>query len=218
MGDRCRGGCCRAFYLPVTPEEILGRRFYDGRVRDGRQIAEMVRHLGRFQAGQTPTPMLDAPSRTAGDYYTCINLDEPTGNCRIYDHRPDLCRTYPNGGRCQYEGCGWDAAREGRVDREGRVREPGLVQIEAAERSGRQLMGLPKKTLMERIADRLPWWMWRALRSAAASVWKVRRAVRYLIASPGYLRWRRKIEADRRAWVAERSDAILEAHAREGAR
>lgn len=35
--------------------------------------------------------------------YTCKHFDGE--NCTNYENRPDLCRRYPNSGRCEYAGC-----------------------------------------------------------------------------------------------------------------
>jgi Fe-S-cluster containining protein len=36
-------------------------------------------------------------------WYKCVHFDGK--NCGIYPFRPRMCREYPYGKRCQYEGC-----------------------------------------------------------------------------------------------------------------
>lgn len=38
--------------------------------------------------------------------YTCKNLDAKTGNCKIYNERPKMCRTFPDGAdHCEFKKC-----------------------------------------------------------------------------------------------------------------
>lgn len=38
-------------------------------------------------------------------HYTCKHFDKKTGLCTIYEHRPLMCRRYPNDEACLYRGC-----------------------------------------------------------------------------------------------------------------
>lgn len=129
--SRCTGHCCRAFFLPYSPEEI--RRAYlawrDGKpvlrsspespeipnLIDIHIIAPMVRHLGfgtRLDVAPTSpiTPTPEAPNSIApsGHFYTCVHLQQ-NGDCGIYDIRPTMCRDYPYGLPCRYPGCTFTA-------------------------------------------------------------------------------------------------------------
>lgn len=124
---RCTGHCCRAFFLPYSPEEI--HRAYlawrDGKpvprsslespeipnLIDIHLVASMVRHLGfgtrRDVAPTAPiSPTKGARNSAAqpGHFYTCVHL-QPNGDCGIYDIRPAMCRDYPYGLPCRYLGC-----------------------------------------------------------------------------------------------------------------
>lgn len=38
-------------------------------------------------------------------WYTCKNYDPKASKCLIYDSRPAMCRTYPEGHACRHTGC-----------------------------------------------------------------------------------------------------------------
>jgi Fe-S-cluster containining protein len=99
--------CCHFFNLPFSPEVlwenyqhfvINGREEDDAnghaRFIDIERIEEMVRYIG-YRADRFGSP---------GHYYTCKHIS-PEGVCGIYKDRPDLCRHYPNNGRCEYRLC-----------------------------------------------------------------------------------------------------------------
>lgn len=105
MGDRCAGDCCRRFSLPFSPREL--RRRADKLV-DGEQVRDMVIYLGRQRPGKMH---IDWPEKHAKDkrhYYTCKNLSADGTSCTIYETRPQVCRSFPNGTQCPYKGCTWD--------------------------------------------------------------------------------------------------------------
>lgn len=61
-------------------------------IREGEQIAEMVIYLGAQELVGVSTHR-----------YTCKHF---TGrDCAIYDDRPMMCRTYQEGGPCEFPGC-----------------------------------------------------------------------------------------------------------------
>jgi Fe-S-cluster containining protein len=66
------------------------------------QVATMVVPLGSFQKGAVLPDGSTAPVTDL--YYDCRHL-QPNGDCRIYDNRPRMCRTYPNGKPCARQGC-----------------------------------------------------------------------------------------------------------------
>jgi Fe-S-cluster containining protein len=115
MSERCTGHCCRHYSLPHPLWYV--REFGE----DGEQIAAMSLPAYVVQPGE---PMPDGRPLSGGDpaqIYRCANLNEATGDCRIYEERPRMCREYPYGRRCEMADCSWPAAREGRVDRDGTV-------------------------------------------------------------------------------------------------
>lgn len=69
-------------------------------------IAHMVVPLGHFPAG---TPLPNGEASRGGHYYDCRHL-QPSGDCAIYESRPQMCRDYPKGGQCDKAGC-TDACR-----------------------------------------------------------------------------------------------------------
>lgn len=125
----CGGLCCKRFYLPKSPEEITEdwHRYLRGEpttIHDIGTIGPMLRHLETRKNDR------------GGDshWYTCNYIDEVSGLCLIYSHRPHMCWAYPYGGECNYDGCsdkpfyrrwrlfrpfyhltkfGWDAAKRG---------------------------------------------------------------------------------------------------------
>lgn len=56
---------------------------------DGLVISQMV----------IPRPEIDENS------YTCKHFDHTTRDCGIYEMRPAMCRDYPYGRVCKFEGC-----------------------------------------------------------------------------------------------------------------
>lgn len=125
--DRCTGHCCKTFPLPVGPAELRQRARWARRLRlagklpgrasqhaesptltqDGEAIAAMAR----------PIAFTDRNLITGGDrlpqtmhWYTCRNL-QANGDCGIYSTRPQMCRGYPYGARCDHPNCTWAAAR-----------------------------------------------------------------------------------------------------------
>lgn len=104
MTDRCTGHCCRRFTLPFTPTGILQRR---SQMEDGDLVADMVIPIG-FSCDAPSGEVLGEPCW----WYTCCHL-LPSGDCAIYESRPEVCRSYPYGSPCKYPGCTWAAARAG---------------------------------------------------------------------------------------------------------
>lgn len=130
---RCTGDCCRQFTLPLSPEQLrkgyelwLARgsgHLMEMSATDGAKygpiysdihlIYPMVVYIG-FRvppAGTNPTDYeLRLGKRESEHFYSCKHLGE-TGDCTIYEHRPRMCRRFPYGHRCQYQGCTWGEQR-----------------------------------------------------------------------------------------------------------
>lgn len=153
--DRCTGHCCRHFVLEMSPDELweaYRRWLYGGaeelfmkpqthsvylradncygRVfRDIHLVAPMVRYLGFME----PPIKLINPDGTPqkAHYYTCKHLAE-NGDCSIYEHRPDMCRQYPNGHQCEFAECMWKSMKAKKrkksmkKDMEGQIEDLGV--------------------------------------------------------------------------------------------
>ena len=97
MSERCTGHCCRVFHLPYSPEEMEAKK---STIQDGEFIADMIILLGKGKSWP------DCPSSELGGesyFYTCKHFDGT--NCTAYEKRPNMCRLYPYGNACKYEGC-----------------------------------------------------------------------------------------------------------------
>lgn len=110
MADRCSGHCCRQFFLPFTPRElvklqltrVVRLRFKPEEIR---KVAAMAVYLGNNERGS--------------HMYTCRHLNVISGDCMNYEDRPDVCREYPYGERCMHAdaGCTWNDAASCTVPR-----------------------------------------------------------------------------------------------------
>lgn len=128
----CGGACCRRFILPYPPEKI--KEQYEAWLVGGsdRNRVMMRKYVSDAEMGPmdyietTPVdseiyliyPMLiflgefhyDScnPKRRykhTSYHYTCKHYDKKTTLCTIYEHRPLMCRRYPNGQPCPFPGC-----------------------------------------------------------------------------------------------------------------
>ena len=118
MGDRCTGHCCRKFYLPLLPEQLaraailrVARPHY--KPEEIRKVAAMAVYLGEHD-------------KHGLHVYTCRHLNVISGDCTVYEDRPDVCRDFPYGDVCMHaaSGCTWDAACEGTAGTRFRLPEP----------------------------------------------------------------------------------------------
>ena len=55
--------------------------------------------------------MSDRPT-FEGYRYRCKHWDPETGDCTIYDIRPQMCRDYPGAHGCNYAACTWHSRRQ----------------------------------------------------------------------------------------------------------
>lgn len=132
-GSGCSGHCCKTFYLPFSPSELESayhhwvkthenpglkvpimkgehvRGARDRSIIDIHLIFPMVRYLGAFE--KSPVRLVverDIPaSMLPMHYYTCVHWNKRTKKCDIYSIRPQMCREYPYGGKCNYAACTW---------------------------------------------------------------------------------------------------------------
>ena len=59
-------------------------------------------------------------------YYTCKHFDGE--NCTNYEGRPQMCRSYPDGGKCVQLGC--TMCQKGKEHLEEKVTAPEEIQLE----------------------------------------------------------------------------------------
>lgn len=121
MGDRCTGRCCRDFDLPFTPDALRAAAATARAAREAQEptapgAVARVRNAEVEQIAAMVIPLRPEPGAPTRYRYRCANYDEDSGDCAIYDRRPDMCRDFPYGHACAFgDRCDWDAAREGRA-------------------------------------------------------------------------------------------------------
>ena len=120
-GKRCKGHCCKLFFLNYSPEELWTAygewvalqedKRPGGRIinREIYLVAPMVRLEEVFKPGETD-PMGVVCKKTSY-FYSCAHQND-NGDCGIYQHRPVMCVNYPYGKRCVYDGCTYEEAEE----------------------------------------------------------------------------------------------------------
>jgi Fe-S-cluster containining protein len=97
--SRCTGHCCRCFPLPYGPEELQEKK---GSAEDGEQIAAMVVYVGLRHTSTESNE--GVPPANPLHFYSCSNL-LPSGDCGVYETRPEMCRGFPYEGECGYTAC-----------------------------------------------------------------------------------------------------------------
>lgn len=105
--SRCVGHCCKAFFLPYSKEE-MERKTKEGCFSPSdSQVAGMIIPLGNFTQLSPELQAMFPPGEhdESSNFYTCKNHDIVTGNCRVYETRPAMCKDYPYGHSCKYIGC-----------------------------------------------------------------------------------------------------------------
>lgn len=111
--SRCTGHCCKAFSLPLSPENLADevRLGFHSRISEIGTIADMVIYLGKgwmdvVTASFTPVYTANSPGDPTrpGYIYTCRHL-RPNGDCGIYAVRPAMCKDYPYGSTCRFDRC-----------------------------------------------------------------------------------------------------------------
>lgn len=137
---RCTGACCERFFLPLAPDDLLAGfvawkrdkdaapiRMSDARPKLGRYdgpigklypediwlLYPMLIPLEPASEEKAPKAIFPEDKNLHGDgwFYTCKHFDTLRGNCTIYDHRPAMCREYPDGSTCNYAACTWGEKR-----------------------------------------------------------------------------------------------------------
>lgn len=107
---KCKGLCCKDFMLDYSPEELkkLTPDSFSKKDDIGK-VQKMVQYLGYysinpeiFKFKYIKKSIDDLPK---GHHYKCSLQDPHTGLCADYKNRPGMCRKFPNGEPCPYEGC-----------------------------------------------------------------------------------------------------------------
>lgn len=124
MADRCTGKCCEMFHLPHSPLRIKaharaitnksgtayvyenGKRTRVNQLQDGEMITSMVEFI------ESMPKDADKPDGDMIYWYSCKNWDAKSGDCTVYETRPRMCRQYPYGKACAYDGCTWKSGPE----------------------------------------------------------------------------------------------------------
>lgn len=133
---RCSGHCCQDFQVRGMSRQALLHNALDSidkglaSAEDDAFIADMLRPV------IGPSLRNDRWWTEAHHRFGCRHFDKENKACTVYDQRPAMCRNYPNGEACEFEGCTWDpeeARLVSYVTSKGRIwYEPsaqGLVQI-----------------------------------------------------------------------------------------
>lgn len=81
--SRCTGHCCKAFEVPLSL--ILTQ----SNIQDGHQIRDMIIPLEETRDG----------------FWLCGCWYFDGKDCTIYETRPRMCRNYPYGRPCNFDGC-----------------------------------------------------------------------------------------------------------------
>lgn len=114
---RCSGHCCKSFSVDVVYAngglEACRAKHAAGdpawASEEHRVVLDMLIELGEGTANPT------APDEEGdfGMFYGCKHHDENSGDCRIYERRPAMCREYPYRGiSCKYKSCTFRRAPE----------------------------------------------------------------------------------------------------------
>lgn len=157
--QRCTGHCCELFTLPYDPSDVkrmafdawrrgFGTSAYGTRVRGALVLSDML----------IPRGFGNLPQHTPAQatwLYTCRHYDKEAGLCGIYERRPSMCRCYPYGRTCEFEGC----TLSGGVGVEDDRPVPSISELKAPEPDLAALTPLPSRPSWEksvrRIIDRL---------------------------------------------------------------
>ena len=91
---RCPGYCCSYDYIIVTRRDLrrLGRRFGLTAEEAERRFTKQIAGYGRVLRHRQDTVFKS----------TCQFLHPTERRCTVYEHRPTVCRSYPESRRCGY--------------------------------------------------------------------------------------------------------------------
>ena len=92
----CARVCCSGFEIDFSRKQLWEEAFKEDYGRSCLEDAKLLFVLLEFQY-ETET----------GYHYTCRAYDEETGDCTIYEDRPQMCKDFPGNGGCEFPGCGF---------------------------------------------------------------------------------------------------------------
>lgn len=109
MGDRCTGRCCQAFHIHRSLDDIAAMARADGSpyAAEHSKLAAMLLPIERVDDCAPAIGRVSGGTVAHGWWYTCRHYDDLTSNCDAYEDRPDMCRDYPYGRRCEFARCTW---------------------------------------------------------------------------------------------------------------
>lgn len=93
--EECDGRCCELIQLAGMPA-LKGSTGINGRPGDRELIIGMLAPVG---------PDIEGTLR-----YVCLNFDQESRKCKIYESRPEMCYDYPYLSKCEY--CGGEFPEE----------------------------------------------------------------------------------------------------------
>jgi Fe-S-cluster containining protein len=108
----CPGYCCRCFVIDCRPRDIAKAICEDNEY--AKKLSDMLIPLGRdpSQFNERNLPVLrNGRQRSKFNswdshyYYSCVHYNWETHLCNDYENRPEMCKRYPNGRECEFEGC-----------------------------------------------------------------------------------------------------------------
>jgi Fe-S-cluster containining protein len=116
--NRCTGHCCVRFPLPFSPE---GLKTALDDTRAGKADWQDIEVVQPMVIPFGPSVIDGATEKGARDWgkwwdYTCKHLDTVTGDCHIYDQRPEMCRKHGQFYPCATPGCTWEGAKRDLVN------------------------------------------------------------------------------------------------------
>jgi Fe-S-cluster containining protein len=89
----CHGNCCKLQVDAKIPDLVrMGLLSEDESLWSAKKIARKLEAMKVIQTFRASTMKFTLAQRMNQD---CIYLDEKTRLCRIYDVRPDVCRSFP---------------------------------------------------------------------------------------------------------------------------
>jgi Fe-S-cluster containining protein len=92
--SKCPGYCCSYDYIIVTRRDVarLAKRFELGYETAERRFTKTIKGYGRVLRHRKDTVYKS----------TCRFFHPTERRCTVYEHRPTVCRQYPDERRCRY--------------------------------------------------------------------------------------------------------------------
>ncbi len=122
--SRCTGHCCRRITIPYSPDDMKkaynawysGREHFYDRSRNKKSVPKdihllfpMLKFLGwstsHSASGKLPEWYEPDGKTKLWPVYSCKHFDSKEKLCTIYDQRPRMCSSYPDGKQCKFRGC-----------------------------------------------------------------------------------------------------------------